>query len=418
LWSCAAGVARSGTEIFNNRVLSARLSPQYLDKNPRPKEEFLNPQRRVKRMVSVRRANAALIALLGMCGAAFGVTSSWAEHLRQAGEWAGAGRFADAEQAYLRALPEAREDRQIATTLNNLGLFYQRRGRYAQAGERYRQAITVCDRQDNAARECAGALHNLAELDRLAGSPAEAVRLFQKALAIKEVTLGPEHVETAETLNSLASAYVEQRSLTRARRLYERALAIFERERPSAEARVAAVLANLANLNWLLHESTAALALLRRALEIQDRVYGPQSRPVALTLNSMGAAFYTQRDYAESERCLRMALEIGERVLPVNDPDYAVTLSNLAHLMRAERRFEQAESYWRRSIAAYESRLGRDDSRIAALLDGLSAMLRQLRRTQEARALERRAREIRAHHPADQPSSVVDATLLAVQTHR
>jgi len=53
-------------------------------------------------------------------------------------------------------------------------------------------------------------------------------RCIERALAINEKALGPEHPDTAASLNSLANLLAAQGELAAARPLYERALAIYE----------------------------------------------------------------------------------------------------------------------------------------------------------------------------------------------
>jgi tetratricopeptide (TPR) repeat protein len=52
--------------------------------------------------------------------------------------------------------------------------------------------------------------------------------LLERALAIREAHLGPDHRDTATSLTNLAEVLVDQGDLAGARRLYERALSIFE----------------------------------------------------------------------------------------------------------------------------------------------------------------------------------------------
>ena len=57
---------------------------------------------------------------------------------------------------------------------------------------------------------------------------AQARPLSERALAITEKALGPEHPTTATSLNNLAGLLQDQGDLAAARPLYERALAIKE----------------------------------------------------------------------------------------------------------------------------------------------------------------------------------------------
>jgi tetratricopeptide (TPR) repeat protein len=58
---------------------------------------------------------------------------------------------------------------------------------------------------------------------------AGARRLFERALSIREARLGPDHPDTAWSLNDLARTLHTQGDLDRARTLHQRALAIREK---------------------------------------------------------------------------------------------------------------------------------------------------------------------------------------------
>ncbi|MFL5665310.1 MAG: tetratricopeptide repeat protein [Ktedonobacteraceae bacterium] len=72
-------------------------------------------------------------------------------------------------------------------------------------------------------------LNNLAALYRSQGKYEQAEPLYERALAISEQVLGPEHPETATSLNNLAAFYDNQGDYEHAKPLYERTLAIMEK---------------------------------------------------------------------------------------------------------------------------------------------------------------------------------------------
>ena len=53
--------------------------------------------------------------------------------------------------------------------------------------------------------------------------------LYERALALREKALGPEHPDVATSLNNLAELYEAQGQYARAEPLYQRALAIAEK---------------------------------------------------------------------------------------------------------------------------------------------------------------------------------------------
>jgi tetratricopeptide (TPR) repeat protein len=88
------------------------------------------------------------------------------------------------------------------------------------------------------------------EVDRLyqRGRYQEAVPLAQRAVAISDETLGPEHPDTARSLDNLALLYKLMGQYEEALPLFQRALAIWEKVRGPLDPDTATSLNNLAGL--------------------------------------------------------------------------------------------------------------------------------------------------------------------------
>jgi tetratricopeptide (TPR) repeat protein len=84
------------------------------------------------------------------------------------------------------------------------------------------------------------------QLDTLAG----ARPLMERALMTYEKELGPEHPDTAQSLNNLALLLHDQGDLAGARPLFERALAIYEKALGPEHPNTVTVRNNLAKLSW------------------------------------------------------------------------------------------------------------------------------------------------------------------------
>src|SRR5205085_2146782 len=77
--------------------------------------------------------------------------------------------------------------------------------------------------------DTATSLNNLAGLYDNQGKYEQAEPLFQRALAVSEQALGPNHPSTAQSLNNLALLYDSQGKYEQAEPLFQRALTIFEK---------------------------------------------------------------------------------------------------------------------------------------------------------------------------------------------
>jgi tetratricopeptide (TPR) repeat protein len=103
----------------------------------------------------------------------------------------------------------------------------------------------------------------------------QAAPLLRDALAISVKVLGPEHPDTAISLNNLANVLRAQGDLAEARPLSERALAISEKVLGPEHPDTAISLTNLANLLWSQGDLVGARPLYERTLAIREKAFGP-----------------------------------------------------------------------------------------------------------------------------------------------
>jgi tetratricopeptide (TPR) repeat protein len=160
----------------------------------------------------------------------------------------------------------------------------------------------------------------------------EAPPLYQRALAIREKVLGPEHPDVAESLNDLAVLYRAQGQYAKAEPLYQRALAIWEKALSPEHTDLAWSLNNLAGLYTDKGQYAEAQPLYQRALAIREKVLGPEHPNVATSLNDLAALYDDQGRYAEAQPLYQRALAIREKVLKPEYPNVnvATCLENYA----------------------------------------------------------------------------------------
>jgi CHAT domain-containing protein len=100
-------------------------------------------------------------------------------------------------------------------------------GAYAKAEPLYQRALAIIEKALGPEHpDTAVSLNNLAFLYDEIGAYGKAEPLYQRALAIREKALGPEHPDTAQSLNNLAMVYHDLGAYAKAEPLYQRAFAI------------------------------------------------------------------------------------------------------------------------------------------------------------------------------------------------
>jgi tetratricopeptide (TPR) repeat protein len=127
-------------------------------------------------------------------------------------------------------MADASANAQCADLLNRAGLYFHHRAAYSEARPLHERARAIYENVLGPEHpDTATSVSNLATVLWDLGDRAGALPLFEHALAIREKVLGPEHPDTAESVNFLAHVLHDQGDFAGARPLVERALAIDEK---------------------------------------------------------------------------------------------------------------------------------------------------------------------------------------------
>ena len=281
--------------------------------------------------------------------------------------------------------------KKAAIVFNQAGNYLHVRARYEQAALLYQRALTINEQvlgPDHP--ETADTLNNLANLYRQQGKYKQAVPLFQRALAINEQVLGSDHLSSAASLNNLALLYLQQGKYVQAEPLLGRALAINEQALGSDHPETAVTLNNMA---WLYKDQgkyEQAALLYQRALAIKEQVLGSDHPETAVTLNNLALFYSNQRKYEQAELLFQRALIIRERVWGLDHPQTANTLANIAFLYTLQGKYKQAEPLYQRGLAILEQTRGLDHPSTAIVLVNLASLYTQQGKYKQAEPLYQR----------------------------
>ena len=178
------------------------------------------------------------------------------------------------------------------------------------------------------------------------------LRLFEmreplrRSFEIRRQLLGPEHIDTAESLSELGGAEVH-------------------------------------------FDATVGERMLREALAVQRKLLGDQNLAVARTLTHMGSAFRHSgatlpTDYVEAERLLRAAWEIHQRFPGTETMERVRVAAELGVSLLRQGRTSDAEPLFRQSIEECNELLGTDHPAKIEAIAGLSGILARDNRRREA----------------------------------
>jgi CHAT domain-containing protein/Tfp pilus assembly protein PilF len=204
------------------------------------------------------------------------------------------------------------------------------------------------------------------------GRDTEALPLAQRALVITEKVFGPEHPDTAASLNNLALLYYETGTYTQAEPLYLRAVAIDDKILGPEHPSTVTSLENLTNLYRAMGAYSKAEPILQRILAFREKTDGLEHPNTATALNNLAEVYRNTADYAKAEELYRRALGIDEKVLGSKHPATAIALNNLAALYLATGAYTKAEPLIQRALAIHEKVSGPAHPATATALNNLA----------------------------------------------
>jgi serine/threonine protein kinase/tetratricopeptide (TPR) repeat protein len=312
------------------------------------------PSARYRALKFVRRhrlgAAAAAMIALSLAG---GVVASTVAMVR-------------ANRAERRAKAEAQAKTQVVNFMKNLFLVASpdtSRGNTVTARELLDKAADEMEGRWSAEPAVQGDLtESMGEVYMNLGLDSAAEPLLRKAVTLRTRALGPEHVNTVDSMRNLA--------------------------------------------NNLLHQGRHGEAeqLNLQALEISKRLFGPEDSLTILCAMDRAGILYREARYADSERLYSDTLEIQKRVLGAEDPNTLSCMGNLASVYLAQGRYAEAERLYVQDFEAEKRVLGPDHPNTLSSMSNLVKISLDLGRYDEAerrtlQCLEIMKRVLPPNHP-------------------
>jgi tetratricopeptide (TPR) repeat protein len=288
--------------------------------------------------------------------------------------WPRCGRYLSNAQECAKLIePNAMKFPEAAHLLNKIGRYLHERGRYTEAEQPLKQALSIREQQLGLEHpDTATSLNNLGMLYYALGKYPETKALHTRALSIREQQLGLEHPDTATSLNNLGMLYFAQGKFKTAELLLEQALTIQERQLGLEGLATTRNLDNLGRLYYKMGKYAEAELLFKRIRVIRERFLGINHPDTASVLNNLGILYCEQGKYAEAEQLIRQALAIREQLLGFEHPTWAVNLDSLARLYDLQRKYTEAETLYLQALAVQERQLEPDHPNIAISLKYLA----------------------------------------------
>jgi CHAT domain-containing protein len=248
---------------------------------------------------------------------------------------------------------------------------------------------------------------------------AEKLAIAERAVAIKERTLAPDHPELATSLIDLGVQRALSGDPVSAEPLLERALAIREAAFGPDHASVAAALQSLGGLRITLHDDEAAKVLLERAQRIREAKYGVHHPDTIRTLVNLAILYQDTGDFGEARRRYERALLLAHDIAgPASLSTLNILTGAAVVLGELGGDFAGSAALNRQLLSVMEQAIGSEDPRLTVPLENLAIDLRELGDYRAAKGFAERSlaiaeRAFGANHPEVAGSAHTLATIVA-----
>lgn len=269
----------------------------------------------------------------------------------------------------------------------------QRRGRFAEADKLYRESLSIRETNDESYVHVSGAMNNLADFLRGAGSHAEAESLLRRSLSLRREFEGEDSPAVAVSLNNLGILLTEMGKYEEAEPVFAECLAIRRKVLGDEHPATATVLNNWAINLQHLGKLAEAETIFRQALTSRRSLFGDEHPQVAVSVQNLGFVLYGQRRYEEAAPYFEESVRLQKAAHEEPHPDVAAAINALGQVRKQQERFSEAEGLLREALDIRLVTLGPRHADVAGSLTNLGTLFRVQGRYDEAESLLTRAVE-------------------------
>jgi tetratricopeptide (TPR) repeat protein len=275
--------------------------------------------------------------------------------------------------------------------LQALGQTYYGLGLYDKAAAVHQRAVLV--RQSSLGPDHPQTLasrNELAEADFAAGRKAEALVLFEQTLKLREARLGNDHPDTLTSRNDLGAAYLEMGQTAEAIPLLEQTLRLREAKLGRDHRDTLTSRNELAAAYLRAGRMAEAIQMHEQILKQSEARLGPDHPFTLTTHNDLAVAYTVAGRTAEAIVLYEQTLKLSETKLGPDHPNTLTHRTNLAAAYRAAGRTAEVIDLLEQPLKLMETKLGPDHPATLASRNLLAAAYGAAGRTAEAIALHER----------------------------
>jgi tetratricopeptide (TPR) repeat protein len=294
------------------------------------------------------------------------------------------------EKTLLAAVTEAGQwkqlDPRVAKAQEDLGDFYSAEGRYAEAEKVYEKALEL--KEDMLGRANPAIIPAVDDVARVSFAQMkydQAADLIARELRIMEREYGDDDPKLVPSLEQVARVLEAASKYPEAEKFLARAIAIREKASGGQSAELTPDLSQLARVNVAKHNLPAAEALYSRVLKIQQQKFSGSSPELLPALDALSALALEQ--HRDPEPLLKQTLAIREGNLGPNHIEVAKNLDKLAAIYTEQKRFQEAQKVSERALFIWMKELKPGGAELAEKYEKMAELYEALNRPGDAEPL-------------------------------
>jgi len=272
--------------------------------------------------------------------------------------------------------------RDIAASLNGIGLLYGQQGDLRRALDYSEQALAM--RRElfgERHRDIATSLANIGSCHKEQGDLQTALEYSERALAMQRELFGERHPDIATLLNNVGQCYGDAGDSPRALGYSEQALRMRRELFGERHPQIATSLSNIGSRYRDQGDLPRALEYAEQALAMQRELFGDRHPDIAISLNNLGVYYGEQGDSQRALDYSEQALTMRRELFGQKHPDIAKSLVNLGASCGKK---DAALDYYRQALRIYRDLFGDGHPPTIEVARRIAITLTQLNRRKEA----------------------------------
>ncbi|MDF3047571.1 MAG: hypothetical protein K0R73_689 [Candidatus Midichloriaceae bacterium] len=261
------------------------------------------------------------------------------------------GRYKDALDRFAKILkePDMNDHSNVAASLDNIGITYERLGEYQEALQHHQKSLKMRKRiHKDDSHDFTDSLNNIGNAYAKLKKYEKALKCHKKSLKMGIRIHKSDHPAIATSLNNKGNIHERLEQYEKALRCHKKSLKmkirIYKGDHP-------AIANSLNNIGLTYARSVNQEALkYQKNLEMQWRLYKGDHVSIAALLDNTGNDYQGLKQYDEALKYLQESLEMRRRIYKDYHPDIANSLNNIGIIYEGLRQHQKALWYHQKSL--------------------------------------------------------------------